>query len=575
MKIDWSMVRLGRPLIISAALVWLPSASQAYPSANEAWQELTSAEGSATARHEAGMVAVGDRMYLLGGRGNRPVEYYDVSDNAWRKVGQTPEAFHHVQPVHIGTSIYVIGGLLGGFPDELPMTTIYRFDTESENWSSVGEMPEDRARGSTAAVVHQGEIYIVGGNLNGHEGPSVAWFDRFDPASGQWTRLADAPHARDHASAAVVDGQLVMAGGRRSDLPNPFDKTVAAVDIYDFETNQWRNGQSLPTLRAGAPVVAYEEEVIVIGGEASTSSEAFGDVEAYDVAGDSWRTLQSLIAARHSGGAAVIGDTLHVVAGNLQRGGGAETSRHETLALDSGTNPDPDGDGLSSDDEVDQHGTDPADADTDDDGLDDGREIELATDPQQADTDQDGLYDGREVDELLTDPRRSDTDGDGIGDGDEVAAGTDPHDANDPAGSGTGGTGGSSAGGSDTGATDTGGSDTGGTGTGGSDTEGTGTAGSDTGGTATGGTDQGNGSGGDDSPDTDGESAGSADGSDAGSSDSSDGGNEPEEQEGRRDSGGGAVSPWWYLVMLIGSLVRVRARRDDTGAQQSRRSQNG
>ena len=88
---------------------------------------------------------------------------------------------------------------------------------------------------------------------------------------------------------------------------------------------------------------------------------------------------------------------------------------------------DPDGDGLVSFEEVDL-GTDPYDADSDDDGLDDGLEVdETGTDPLLADTDGDGLDDGEEVD-LGTDPLDPDTDGDGLADGDEAGEGTDPLD---------------------------------------------------------------------------------------------------------------------------------------------------
>ncbi|WP_143870908.1 Ig-like domain-containing protein [Catenovulum sediminis] len=65
--------------------------------------------------------------------------------------------------------------------------------------------------------------------------------------------------------------------------------------------------------------------------------------------------------------------------------------------------PDEDNDGLGDNEEVFTWGTDPADADTDDDGLLDGLEIELATDPLDTDSDDDERTDG-----------------------DEVAAGTDP-----------------------------------------------------------------------------------------------------------------------------------------------------
>jgi uncharacterized membrane protein len=92
-----------------------------------------------------------------------------------------------------------------------------------------------------------------------------------------------------------------------------------------------------------------------------------------------------------------------------------------------GTDPtvaDTDGDGLEDGREV-SEGTDPTVADTDDDGLADGREISEETSPLTADTDGDGLTDGSEV-ELGSDPLNTDTDGDGLADGREVDLGSDP-----------------------------------------------------------------------------------------------------------------------------------------------------
>jgi hypothetical protein len=81
---------------------------------------------------------------------------------------------------------------------------------------------------------------------------------------------------------------------------------------------------------------------------------------------------------------------------------------------------DPDEDGLANEVEV-ESGTDMANADTDDDGLLDGAEVNKhSTDPTEPDTDGDGLADGREVNDLETNPSEADTDGDGITDGDEV-----------------------------------------------------------------------------------------------------------------------------------------------------------
>ncbi|MBX2800223.1 MAG: thrombospondin type 3 repeat-containing protein [Myxococcales bacterium] len=92
---------------------------------------------------------------------------------------------------------------------------------------------------------------------------------------------------------------------------------------------------------------------------------------------------------------------------------------------------DADGDGLSDGDEADL-GTDPASADSDNDLLIDGVEVDVhGTDPLRADTDGDTLLDGQEVFSVGSDPTLFDTDGGGADDGLEWGAGSDVSDPED------------------------------------------------------------------------------------------------------------------------------------------------
>lgn len=127
--------------------------------------------------------------------------------------------------------------------------------------------------------------------------------------------------------------------------------------------------------------------------------------------------------------------------------GGAERVRIVNLSVAT----DSDGDLLSDEEEL-ALGTDPNNADSDADGMDDGFEVDagldplddsdavedgdgdgldniteyfIGTDPGAADTDRDGIDDGDEQN-LGTNPVAADSDGDGVRDGDELAAGTDP-----------------------------------------------------------------------------------------------------------------------------------------------------
>ena len=95
---------------------------------------------------------------------------------------------------------------------------------------------------------------------------------------------------------------------------------------------------------------------------------------------------------------------------------GAEVDQHKTDPLKADT----DDDGLNDGDEVTQYKTEPLKADSDGDGLNDGDEEKYKSDPLKTDTDDDGLNDGAEVNQHKTDPAKADTDGDGLSDGDEV-----------------------------------------------------------------------------------------------------------------------------------------------------------
>ncbi len=414
---------------------------------NAAFGLLSTADDSRiTPRHESGSVVIGSRLYALGGRQFRPVEFYDQTSNTWTALATPPWEINHFQPVEFNNTIYAIGALECCFPDETIHPTVITYDLVTDVWSTGSTIPTERLRGSAGAVLYQDKIYIVGGNTRGHNGGAVPWFDVYDPIADTWEVLPDAPTARDHFFAAVVGDKLVAASGRQSTQPNPFVNTITAVDVYDFTTGQWATGDSvIPTQRAGAMVVTFGDEIIYIGGEVAGQTAANSEVEAFNPDTGVWRSLQPLAVPSHTGVAGVINNTLHVVSGSDVIGGGGENDQHQmALLLDSvaapldtdgdgltdideasiwstdSTNPDTDGDSLHDGIEVNVHDSNPLLADTDGDGLDDFREVELGVDVNNPDSDGDSLTDGAEVDQHQTDPASSDTDEDFLPDAQEI-----------------------------------------------------------------------------------------------------------------------------------------------------------
>ncbi len=404
-------------------VVSLVSAAALMSQTDEAlpWQSVITGDGSAvTARHESGVVAVNGKLYALGGRATRPLESYNPATGEWTNLGPMPMELHHFQPVAIGDVIYVTGAFTCCYPEELTVADVYTYHTVTGVWSVAGQMPADRVRGSTATFTYQDQIYLLGGNTKGHSGGAVAWFDRFDPISGDWSVLPDAPNARDHFGAFVLNDRVVAAAGRQTDQPNPFRNPVAATDVFDFYTNSWQSMDDIPTVRAGALVGGAGDEIVVAGGEIFSTSTSLDVVEAFNVYTGQWRTLQAMLLGRHSGGGAMLGNEFHVLAGSLNTGGAPETDTHEMLLLDETKNNDVDSDGLSNDEEKQLYLTNPLASDTDGDGLEDLAEVQThQSDPNRIDSDDDGLDDGAEVLAGLS-PINSDTDNDGIADAEDL-----------------------------------------------------------------------------------------------------------------------------------------------------------
>ncbi len=269
---------------------------------NGGWRLLPGANGTFPLhRHEGDGCRVGEQFVVIGGRETSTAEIYTPTTNTWSKSSNAPIALHHGQTVFLNGLVYVIGAFVGGYPDETPVPDIYIFNPASKVWSKGPAIPSDRRRGAAASAAYGGKIYIAGGNTKGHRAGWVAWFDEFDPATGAWRRLPDAPRARDHHRAVVVGNRLYLISGRRTSYGQSggvLENTIPEVDVYNLSTGVWSQlPKPIPTPRAGCAVIAHGREVVVAAGENADGASA--TVEALDIVTGTWRTFPSLTQERN------------------------------------------------------------------------------------------------------------------------------------------------------------------------------------------------------------------------------------------------------------------------------------
>lgn len=223
----------------------------------------------------------------------------------WTSLPESPSPRAEVSATRIGNVVYVVGGF-----DSTGHTTseVQRLDLASGRWGTVAPMPQ--ALNHMSAVGYGGRLYVVGGYAQPSDTSSgaVRGFWRYDPATGRWQAMPDAPLARAAAGAAVLGHRLYVAGGRNDTTP-----AISTLAIFDFDTGRWSPGPSLAHAREHVAAVAAGGAVWLLGGRVSGVGST--DVERYRPGAAAWQSMSPLPVARSGFQAVAVGNSVFAVGG--------------------------------------------------------------------------------------------------------------------------------------------------------------------------------------------------------------------------------------------------------------------
>lgn len=200
-----------------------------------------------TPRGAGWAVAVGNKIYVIGGvqaniRGEPAapispdtpqhvlgtVEEYDPASNRWTSRAPVPTPRNHFVAEAVDGKIYAIGGRIGAAHITVADDTdvVEEYDPASDQWSYKGRAPM-RSSGMVAAV-HDGKIYVAGGEYQDWEGAKALWaVQAYDPHSDRWDNLPRMRLAHHGFAGGFIGNSLhVVGGGFQSDgMPGVNTKT--------------------------------------------------------------------------------------------------------------------------------------------------------------------------------------------------------------------------------------------------------------------------------------------------------------------------------------------------------------
>jgi non-specific serine/threonine protein kinase len=163
-------------------------------------------------RAAAGMVAVGERIYVVGGFSQqgtlaRTTLVYDVASGAWSTAPAPPTLREHLSVVTDGRYVYAVGGRDG--QPTTNMATVERLDTRTGRWSALPPLLTKRSC-HVSAITSNGLLVTAGGE---HANGVFDSVEAYDLRHGRRLRLPALDPARTGFAAAAKGTAFYVFSG--------------------------------------------------------------------------------------------------------------------------------------------------------------------------------------------------------------------------------------------------------------------------------------------------------------------------------------------------------------------------
>ena len=166
------------------------------------------------------------------------VEIFDVTQSTWRQISlRLSQPRKKMAAVAVGRRVVFAGGYLSSVGS---VATVDILDVPTLTWVSSGQMLSTARFRLQAAPVpdHNAALFISGQGCD-WTCPTADLYVDDGSKTGRWalTNLTDG--GRYEFGAIAAQGKVALMGGK---MPRPKGLNLAAVEVFDGATMQWRNG---------------------------------------------------------------------------------------------------------------------------------------------------------------------------------------------------------------------------------------------------------------------------------------------------------------------------------------------
>jgi hypothetical protein len=150
-------------------------------------------------------VVGGANVFRGGSRLSEAHDIYDVSEREWSKGADLPEPRDHLAAAAVGDRLYVLGGRKLSLDTNSARVDVYA----GGRWTRLPDMPT--ARGGFAVAGWDGYVFVFGGE---RPDGTIAPVEFYDPAAEEWRAGPDLPTPRHGMGAVAFDAdRIVVPGG--------------------------------------------------------------------------------------------------------------------------------------------------------------------------------------------------------------------------------------------------------------------------------------------------------------------------------------------------------------------------